>query len=376
MAELETLDSPEEQRRAPKKPTPPTPKPKAEKNGEPEHDEAEAEFDEPEKKVKTTDELQKPIKAAELRTAYEKSKETIKAKDAEIAKLKTDIESAKTKPVDDPERKALATKFEASEKRRQELEKELQFVAYQKSDEFVTKYQKPFEEAWQKAATELAEFQIELEDGTMRQATTNDMMALTQMPTKEAWERAKAMFGDAAAEMMAHRRRIRDLADSQQKAIDEAQKNGAERVKTIQTQSLQQHERIGKLWQDENKVWAEKFPNWFKPQEGDEQGNALLAKGYELADAAFSSKGKDGVKKTPEEMVKIHAEVRNKAAAFPKLALKLKTARARIKELEKTVADYEASAPPAGEGGRRAPAKSDDMLGDAWSELDTLDKKR
>src|SRR5207247_7918703 len=191
------------------------------------------------------------------------------------------------------------------------------------------------------------------------------------MPLGEARKFANQLFGDAADDVMAHRRKVRELSDAQNKALAEAQKNSEAREKELKTQSLQQQHKIATLWQDENKAWKERFPRWFSEDPEDPDGNALLAKGYEMADAAFSRNGD----KSPEEMVKLHAELRNKAAAFPKLALHLKRARERIKELEATVAEYEKSEPPGGEGGRSRVTKPGDPWTDAYSELDSLDKK-
>jgi hypothetical protein len=196
-------------------------------------------------------------------------------------------------------------------------------------------------------------------------------MSLAKMPLKEAWAAAKTMFGDAASEIMAHRRSIIELSDAQTKALDDAKKNAETHDKEKQTQSLQQRQKIASLWQDENKAWQEKFPRWFKPEDGDEEGNTLLAKGYEMADAAFSNNGD----KTPEEKVKLHAELRNKAAAFPKIALRLKQAKTRIKELEKSLKEFEQSEPPSGDGGKPRAVKPGGAWSDPFSELDSLSKK-
>jgi hypothetical protein len=364
MRELEAMEIPEE------RPAPKPPEAKVKKEEVKAHDE-EVEVEEAAKPTAKEPEAPKPPKAAELRTAYEKSKETIKAKDAEITRLQSELKTAKDKPADDPEKKAILEKFEASEKRRQELEQEIKFVAYNKSEEFFEKYQKPYEEAWSKAVSELNELTIESEDGTVRKATAQDLLALSNMPLGEARKLAKTMFGDAADDVMAHRRKIRELSDAQTKALDDAKKNAETHDKEKQTQSLQQRQKIATLWQDENKAWQEKFPRWFKPEDGDEEGNALLAKGYEMADAAFSNNGD----KTPEEKVKLHAELRNKAAAFPKIALRLKQAKTRIKELEKSLKEFEQSEPPSGDGGKPRAVKPGDAWSDPFSELDSLSKK-
>jgi hypothetical protein len=364
MRELEEMEVPED------RPAPKLKETKVEKE-EVTTDDEEVKVEDKAKPAKEP-EAPKLERSRDLRTALDKAKIEVVSKEAEITRLKAELKSAKDKPADDPEKKAILEKFEASEKRRQELEQEIKFVAYNKSEEFVEKYQKPYEEAWSKAVSELNELTIESEDGTVRKATAQDLLALSNMPLGEARKMAKTMFGDAADDVMAHRRKIRELSDAQTKALDDAKKNAETHDKEQQTQSLQQRQKIATLWQDENKAWQEKFPRWFKPEDGDEEGNALLAKGYEMADAAFSNNGD----KSPEEKVKLHAELRNKAAAFPKLALRLKQAKTRIKELEKSLKEFEQSEPPSTEGGKsRLTTQPGDPLFDSMAELDAIGKK-
>lgn len=362
MRELESLAVPEERK-------PPQPKEtKAPKEKETEIEAPAVDAKEP---AKAPEPEAKPVKAAELRTAYEKSKETIKTKDAEITRLQNELKAAKAAPVDDPEKKTLSEKLQALEKRKAELEQHIQFVDYQKSDEFQTKYKKPYESAWSKAVAEVSQLTMSLEDGSTRKATAADILNLANAPLDQLDESAERMFGKSAARVIRHVEKIRELADAQTQAISDAEKNAETHYKEQQTQSLQQKQHMAKLWQDENKAWQEKFPRWFKPEEGDEKGNELLAKGYEMADAAFSSNGNH----TPEQRVKLHAELRNKAAAFPKLAYKLKQARGRIKELETSLAEYENSAPRAGEGGKPRAIAPGDTLNDGFDELDQIAKK-
>lgn len=362
MRELESMAEPDER---------PAPQPKEPKAAKEKETEIEAPVLDKEPAPDKPAEPVKPVKAAELRTAYEKSKETIKTKDAEITRLQNELKSAKATPTEDPEKKTLSEKLQAVEKRKAELEQQIQFVAYQKSEEFHTKFQKPYEEAWSRAVSELSELVVENEDGSSRAATAQDLLTLANMPPVDARKLAKSMFGDAADDVLAHRRKIRELADAQNKAIQDAEKNAEAHHKEQQTQSLQQKQKMATLWADENKAWQEKFPRWFKPEEGDEKGNELLAKGYEMADAAFSSNGNH----TPEQRVKLHAELRNKAAAFPKLAYRLKQARTRIKELETSLAEYENSEPKAGEGGKPRATTPVDMISDSYAELDAIAKK-
>lgn len=352
MAELDQFDSPEPE------PPPKPVKPAATKPTE------------PAKKTQTTEPDPKPPKAAELRVAYEKTKETLKERDARIKALETELKTTRETPREDPEKQTLLGKLQAEEKRRTALEEKLRLVDYQQSDEFVKNYTEPYNKAWQRAASEIQELTIELEDGSTRPATVQDLVALSSMKLGEARKYAKQMFGDGSDEVMAHLRKLRELSDAQQTALAEAKSKSEAHFKQHAEQSLQERQKVAKLWKDENSAWTERYPRFFAPKDGDDEGNALLAKGYAMADKAFSTNGQA----SPEERVKLHAEMRNKAAGFSRVALELKRARTRIKELETSLAAYEESEPPAGEGGKPRPPKEGDPLMDAMSELDTIDK--
>jgi len=360
MAELDRIESDE-----------PEPAKKPEKPDKPAATKPAAKPTEPVKKPEATEPDPKPPKAAELRVAYEKSKETLKERESRIAALESELKTVRETPREDPEKSTLLGKLQETEKREKALQERLRLVDYQQSDDFVNKFQKPWEDAWKRAASEIQELTIELEDGTSRAATVQDLVALSSMKLGEARKYAKQMFGDGSEEVMAHLRKLRDLSDAQKTALDEAKKNSEAHFKQHAEQTLQERQKVAKLWKDENAAWTERYPRFFAPKDGDDEGNALLTKGYAMADKAFSSNGNT----TPEERVKLHAELRNKAAAFPRLALELKRSRARIKELEMSLAAYEESEPPAGAGGKPRPEKAGDPLADAMSELETIDRE-
>jgi len=128
-----------------------------------------------------------------------------------------------------------------------------------------------------------------------------------------------------------------------------------------------------KLWAQTNQALTEKYKNWFAPEEGDADGNDLLTKGRQLADRMFSPT-EETRPKTPEEAVRLHALIYNKAANHDRLALRLKKASARVKELEESLKQYEDSEPHGGRpgSGRAAGAPG---IGDYESEIDALSAK-
>lgn len=110
----------------------------------------------------------------------------------------------------------------------------------------------------------------------------------------------------------------------------------------------------------------EKDPTLYKPEEGDNEGNAILEKGFSFVDRVFSggAPAKEGdPPMSHQEMVSAHAEIRNKAGAFDRIAHKYKSLSARVQELEQALEQYEQSTPAKGEvaAGEKGPAREDDM---------------
>jgi hypothetical protein len=285
-------------------------------------------------------------------------KAQIKAKEAELAEVsKRAIPEADYKKTQE----TLAQK----EARLKELEEEIRYVNYSKSDEFKTKYQKPYDDAWKRAMGELKEITVETGDGNTRPVEPSDILELVNMPLGKAHAAAVEKFGDLAAEVMAHRKEIRKLFDEQSAALEEARTSGEAREKQ---QREDRQKEVGEMsgtiretWSKANEAAAadEKYGPFFKPVEGDEQGNQRLAKGFELADRAFSENPMaPGL--TPEQrnsIVQRHAAVRNRCAAFGRLVHFVQTRDAEIAALKKQLAEYSGSEPPAEGSGGAAPAE-------------------
>ena len=283
---------------------------------------------------------------------------------AKVAKLEADhVEVSKRAIPEDQWKKANET-LAQRESRLKELEEEIRYVNYSKSEEFKTKYQQPYEKQWQRTMAELGELTVETADGGTRPLAANDILDLVNAPLGKAHELAVERFGDLAPEVMAHRKEIRKLFDEQSSALDEARKSGADREKSITEQSKRREEELGsyimQTWSKANEeaMADPKNKEYFTPIDGDQEGNLLLAKGYELSDRAFSENPKNA--KTKEErdaIVRRHAAVRHRAAAFGRLKQQNRNNKARITALEKQLAEYKGSEPPAGGS---LPAKSND----------------
>lgn len=283
----------------------------------------------------------------------------LKAEKATRAELEKKLAETEKRAIPEAKWKERETEFEAVKKRAAELEEEIRYVNYSKSKEFQEKYQAPYRAAWDRAMGELGELQITETnaDGDSvaepRAVTPNDILELVNMPLGKAFEAARAKFGDIAPEVMAHRKEIRKLADEQGMALETARKSTGEREKEMtakqQKEQSEVTEHIRTTWTKVNdEVTADpKYGKFFTPVDGDQEGNQRLAKGYEMADRAFSENpaapGLTGEQRAA--IVKRHAAVRNRSAAFGRAVYENGKKDIRIAELEKIVAEYKGSEP-------------------------------
>lgn len=277
--------------------------------------------------------------AKELRTALENTKKELAAARSELEKVK------KAPKADDPEKKTILERLQAEEKRRQEIESELKFANYEKTPEYEEKYVKPMKAAFDTAYKELEGYPVKDADGNETKASAEHFNALLNMPSGKAALQAREWFGDLSVEVLAHRRRILEMNENRKLAIDDFRKQGGEREKQMQIERAARAEKEQELWRSSIEEQVQKYPQFFGPEEGDEQGNSILEKGYQVADLVFS-----GADLPPEKKVKLHATVRNKAGAFDRVAFKYKQAQDKIAALEKELADFKKSEPSTDKG--------------------------
>lgn len=279
------------------------------------------------------------------------------------AQLEKDLAAAKTSIVPEEERKTITERLTKAEQRAKELEDHIRFVDYKKSDEFRTKYQEPYEKAWTKAMSELKEISV-VDPGSeqARPATADDLLQLVNLPLGKAREVANAVFGDFADDVMAHRKDIRNLFEAQNTALSEAEKNGAERIKSEQEKAKTFQSQVTKFVSDawdvanQSALNDEKYGKFFKPIDGNQEINQRLAKGKELVDRAFSENPLDP-KLTPDErraVVQRHAAVRNRAMAFGRVLYELNQSVEKIAALEKELSQFKSSEPTTGGGRQQA----------------------
>jgi hypothetical protein len=249
--------------------------------------------------------------------------------------------------------KEAQEKFTALETRNKELEDEIRHVNYSKSKEFQEQYQKPYEEAWTNAISDLKELVITNDDGTSRQASVQDLLALANMPLGQARATAKAWFGDSADDVMAHRRTLRELSDKQTKALEDSKKFGTEREQQRTAEMQAKHkafaEETAKSWAAINTEAVEKY-DFLRPVEGETERNEKLDKAVKFVDDTL--KKNIGQAKTQEEretILRAHAALRNRAIGFSVLKHENKSLKSKVEELEKALAEFQGSEPTNGE---------------------------
>jgi hypothetical protein len=332
------------------------PKPKP---AEPNPDAAPKPGDEPAKPdavLKPEDEL-KPGTFRALGAAHDKLQKLVKdelrpklqSAEAKVTQLESQLAEARKGA---PDLKPIQERQTALETENAALKEEIRYVNYQKHPEFVEKYQKPYTEAWAKAVSEITQFNIETEAGAARKATADDFLTLANAPLDQVDDLADKWFGRAAPRVIRHVEKIRDMAESQDKALADARKNAGEHEKQTVAQRQAADLAVSTAYTGAQKELIRKYSKWFAPDPEDAPGNELLAKSKAYVDTVFHNapvKQPDGAMKslTQEQRAKRLAVIEQKATAFDRLVARSKAKDARISELETTLAEYEKSEPGA-----------------------------
>jgi hypothetical protein len=258
------------------------------------------------------------------------------------ANLERELAAIKGKAIPEADSKQLTERLTQTEAKLKEYEDEIRHVNYQKSPEFLEKYQKPYEMAFKRAVAELSEVPVTDAAGAQRPASAEDMLALVSLPLGRAREVANQMFGDFADDAMTHRKEIKSLFEQRQAAIEDAKTHSAEREKQRTEQSTKQQSEVQRL-----------------------------AKAFELVDKAFNDPSPRDPKLSPEDrekIVKRHAAVRARAAGWGALRYENETLRNKLNEVQKALSEYK-STEPGSAGGSRSQAKPKTEPSDAWGKV-------
>jgi hypothetical protein len=291
---------------------------------------------------------------------------------AKLAELEKKVSGAPVTPKDfkldeHPEYKTVKETLAQREKRLAELEDKIRFVDYEQSKEYQDTYHAPYVNTWKQAFADIEQMKV-IQGENQRPGTREDLIRIVQAPDIEsATAIAEELFGSTtkANYALGLRSKIIEASQRAEMAKQEFRTKGAERFKQeAALTEKQQHDRAAKFSEVADGA-VEKYPQWFKPEEGDDRGNELLETGFMLANAAFGGQIVDPQTKqmrepTEDEMILINAQMRNKAAGFDRLAYKNNQLQKRISELEDALSQYEGSEPGAGAAEGKKGAEDDD----------------
>jgi len=311
------------------------------------------------------------VKAATLREELDRTRAEVTDWKGKYEKLQA--ETAKPKP--DPEKDELLKSREEWNKTRADLENELKFANYERSQEYKDKYQQPFLKAYEQGQKLIAalnvkepdkvdEFGAVVEAGKTRKGVEADwdsLMAITDEDTANKF--IADHFAHNAARITVLRDKVLDLHGQMRAAVEDFRQQGGEReTKMRETMSKQQKE-MSERWHSSNARAAEKYPQYFAPDPADTKGNALLEQGMRLTDLAFGVLDPSDFSKLPQsiqakfvngrlpqsEMTLLHSAVRNRSAAYDRLVYRLKQKDADLKARDEKLAGYEKSEPGRGQ---------------------------
>jgi hypothetical protein len=217
----------------------------------------------------------------------------------------------------------------------------------------------------------MAQMKITDENGASRKATAedwNNLMRMRQSDPDAAAEKMSEMFGNRAGLISPYMQRVDEALQNIIEARTDWQKTATERTGQRADQVKKHQEMVSKevadLWKTHVETPIQKYPQYFAPVDGDEKGNELLAKGYEYVNEAFKSFDVMNPKLTQEQradMVRRHAVVRNKAAAFDRLAHRSSLLAKELKDTKAKLAEFESTV-PAGSAGKRGAQPAEDSM--------------
>jgi hypothetical protein len=289
--------------------------------------------------------------------------ETYKSKNHQLEQKLAELTTKSSEPP-----KEFSERLSAIEKRNQELEQHIRFVDYSKSQEFVDKYQKPYEEAWTRAIGGLKGLKLSL--GTdpntgqesSRDLTPQDIAALANMDPATARLEIKNRFPEDAAEVRSYIDKIRDLASAQNSALEEHKTKGGEWQQQQQQHARSMQEANAKLWKQFSDETVQKY-DFLRPVEGDEERNSKLEKAAAFVADALSARPNDPnlTEEQRASVIKKHVALRNRAIAYSVLMHENKQLKAQLAEREEALKAFDSSSPTDGEGKGKQAAPNGDV---------------
>jgi hypothetical protein len=346
----------------------------------------------------------KPVRMRELGQAYDDLKKKVNTEyEPTIQSLKAKIKEFETKQPEDTG--PVLAKLQALEKRNAELEHHMGLVDYEKTSDYQTKYVQPFNDQWNR--TQQIFDQLEVTERTpdgvdemgepkfkeqTRAATPDDLLELARLPLGKMAKRTKELFGESSSLVLNQIVEIGKLWEVKERAKKEAATKAGEWKSQRNLEMQNQEKNRVTAWTEINKGLEEKFPKAFKPEDNPED-KAAHTRGFAVADllflgnqaltpeqvealpTSFKETVKAGKPLSEIQKVQLHALARLKIANHDRLLEGRKKDKARIAELEKSLADYEKSEPAADKAGEGATTGGKDFFEQVDEDLAKMDRR-
>jgi hypothetical protein len=320
--------------------------------------------------AKETATKEPPKEATSLKQFREQYELTKKERDDLAAKLKT-LEEAKadgTRKEVEAATAALKKEMEDIRKRNEELDTEVRFLDYTKSQEYKAKFEEPLRDAWKSALDDIDGVTITNDDGTTRPASHHDISALLGMKTAQAAVKAQELFGAAAPEIMVHRRRLIELKNGRETAIKDWREKGVARQSERETEQQNNMRHIHGAFDEEFKSAETDHPALFGRDADDSEANGLLDDGDKLVRIATKGEGLDASMsplERAETMARAQAHMAVRARAFGRERLRVIRLQRENEDLKKKLEGITKSEPGSGSGARSertAPTNPEDAI--------------
>lgn len=297
-----------------------------------------------------------------LRDAHDRATGELKQARESIRTLETRIADYEKKGADTSK---LTERLTALEKERDEAKATVRLLKFEASDEFKTKYEKPFKRAADRAKALIEGLQITETDAAgeakNRIATWDDFAQLYNMPKAKAIPLVNSLFGQAAPVVLGELLSLQKMDLDKQDALEEERQQfgtrqaeeQAKEAKATKEQS-EQNETVQKLWIQLNKDGAEKNPEYFMPDPKDKKAAELLEKAFQLVDSKHNSESM-----TLTQRVHLDAQIRLRAAGYSVALYRIAQRDEQISELKAQLEEALGSKPGDTQrpGGAAAPAK-------------------
>jgi hypothetical protein len=265
---------------------------------------------------------------------------------AEYQKRERDLNAKLKMQQESGESPALVEAVKQQEEVIEKLKGELAGLRFQESEEFVNKYQKPWEKAAGKARTLIEDLEVIEEDDSGMQSTRpanwkTDFFDLWNMKVGQRLSVANQRFGAAAPMVLARLEQLQQMNQDMVEARTEEEAAWQQKGKEREAQQAIAKAEASKLWEKANEDVASKHGDWYASEEEPEV-KAVENKARDLADYYFNTRF-DTL--STEDQIMLEAQMKQRFIALPVIARKLKEAQQKNDQLYNQIAELTGSDP-------------------------------